>query len=336
MSSPFAGAATGIGSWPGTDVREAAATVVGELARLPHVVELPARGVGADLIGRTSALLVDLDVDANPRGYRLGSRRSAVARRAHDLLRTDLDAFEEARELSGSRAGVVKLQAAGPLTLAAGIELPNGHRVVADPGARRDVAESLAEGLTRHVAEVRRRFAADVVLQLDEPSIAAVLAGTLPGVSRLQPVPPLPAPDALALLDTVSGAVDVPVAVHSCGSPVPWELLRRSSAAAVAVDVSQLAKRDLDGVGELVESGKDLLLGLVPGTAPAAAPTWRELARPAVTLIDRLGFTRAMLRERVGVSPVCGLAGASQSWARAALELTRQIADVFADEPEAL
>ena len=58
-----AGAATGVGSLPGTDVTEAAATVVGELPLLPHLPELPARGVGADMIGRTAALLVDLAVE---------------------------------------------------------------------------------------------------------------------------------------------------------------------------------------------------------------------------------------------------------------------------------
>ena len=60
-------AATGVGSLPGTDVGEAAATVVGELPLLlPHLPELPARGVGADMIGRTAALLVDLAVEVVP------------------------------------------------------------------------------------------------------------------------------------------------------------------------------------------------------------------------------------------------------------------------------
>ena len=54
---------TGVGSWPGTSPREATEIVLAELA-LPHIVELPARGVGADLIGRSAALLVDIAPDA--------------------------------------------------------------------------------------------------------------------------------------------------------------------------------------------------------------------------------------------------------------------------------
>jgi hypothetical protein len=60
------GAATGVGSMPGTDPREAAATIVGELPLLPHLPELPARGVGADMIGRTAGLLVDIAVEVRP------------------------------------------------------------------------------------------------------------------------------------------------------------------------------------------------------------------------------------------------------------------------------
>jgi len=54
---------SGVGSWPGTAPREAAEVVVGELAgALAHIVELPARGVGADMLGRGGALLVDVAI----------------------------------------------------------------------------------------------------------------------------------------------------------------------------------------------------------------------------------------------------------------------------------
>ena len=42
----------------------------------------------------------------------------------------------------------------------------------------------------------------------------------------------------------------------------------------------------------------ELALGLVPTDgARARAATWRELAEPAVTLVDRLGFPRTTLRD---------------------------------------
>ncbi len=61
-----------MGSMPGTDPREIMAVIIGELPDFPHLAELPARGPGADLIGRTASLLVGLPVETTARGWRLG------------------------------------------------------------------------------------------------------------------------------------------------------------------------------------------------------------------------------------------------------------------------
>lgn len=332
------GIATAIGSWPGTDPREAAAIAVGELPGLPHLVELPARGVGADMIGRTSALLVDLLFDTTPRGYRLADRPGATSRRASDLLRTDIDALDEAWEIAGLRGAgrTVKVQAAGPLTLAAEVELRSGHRALTDPGALRDLSASLAEGLVQHVAEVGKRLDADVVVQLDEPDLTAVLNGSLSGASVLNTVRALPEPEALAVLDGVIAAQRVPVLIHTCAAPPALPLLRRSAVAAIGFDMATIATADLDAIGEILDGGQRVVLGLVPTSAPATPASWREIAEPGVRLIDRLGFPRRTLADRVLVSPACGLATAPLAWARRAVALAGEVAKAYSDEPESL
>lgn len=336
---PLAGGiATAVGSWPGTDPREAAATIIGELPDLPHLVELPGRGVGADLIGRVSALLVDMRFDSTTRGYRLAARPGAVSRRARDLLRADLDALEEAWETAGlAGAGrVVKVQSAGPLTLAAEVELPGGHRVLTDSGAVRDLAESLAEGLARHAAEVRRRLGAEVVVQLDEPQLTTVLDGSLRGPSILNTIRALPEPEALHILDTVITAQSGPVLIHSCASRPALTTLGRTAAAGVAIDAATITTADLDALGEILDSGRKLALGLTPTTPPAAPATWRTVAEPGVRLVDRLGFPRRLLAEQILVTPACGLAGAPLAWSRTALSLGRDAARAFAEEPDSI
>ncbi|OBJ05350.1 methionine synthase [Mycobacterium sp. 1465703.0] len=338
FAHPFA-SASGVGSWPGIDAREAAEVVVGELAgALAHIVELPARGVGADVLGRAGALLVDVAIDTVPRGYRLAARPGAVTRRAISLLDEDMDALEEAWEAAGLRnqGRVVKVQAPGPITLAAEIELANGHRAITDPGALRDVAASLAEGVSAHRAMMARRLEAEVVVQFDEPSLSNALGGGLSGVTSLSPVAPIDEAVAGSLLDTCAQTVGGEVLLHCCAPGVPWDLLQRSAFAAVSVDAGALNATDLDGVGEFVESGRTVMLGVVAGSTPSRRLSAERVAAAVVAVTDRLGFARSALRDRIGVTPACGLAAATPQWARTAIELARKAAEMFAEDPDAI
>jgi methionine synthase II (cobalamin-independent) len=331
--------ASGVGSWPGTAPRQAAEVVVGELAgALAHIVELPARGVGADVLGRAGALLIDVAIDTVPRGYRIAARPGAVTRRAVSMLNQDMDALEEAWESAGLRGGerVVKVQAPGPITLAAGLELANGHRAITDSGAVRDLAASLAEGVAAHGAALARRLDTPVAVQFDEPSLPAALAGQLAGVTALSPVAALDEAVAGALLDTCVAAVGAEAVLHSCAPDLPWDLLQRSTVGAVSVDAGTLRAADLDGIAAFVESGRTVMLGVVPGTAPERRLSAEEVATAVVAVTDRLGFGRSALRDRIGVTPACGLADATPQWARTAIGLARKAAEAFADDPDAI
>ncbi len=330
--------ATGIGSWPGTSPRDAAAVIVGELHQLPHLAELPARGVGADIIGRAGALLIDITLDTVPRGYRVAAGRTAVTRRAASLLDEDLDVLEEAWEKAGLRGAgrTVKVQAPGPVTLAAQLELHNGHRALTDAGAVRDLTTSLAEGVAAHRAQLARRLEAAVVVQFDEPLLPAALEGRLTGVTSLTPVHPVDESVAVGLFDECVETVGGEVMLHSCSAGVPWKVLQRTAIHAVSVDVSTLEPADLDGIGEFLETGRTVLLGVVATTAPQSRPSAEEIATAAASVTDRLGFARSVLRERIGITPACGLAGADAGWARRAVELAQKAADVFAEDPDAV
>ncbi|MET7878497.1 methionine synthase [Micromonospora profundi] len=316
-----AGAATGIGSLPGTDIAEAQRVVLGELPALPHLPELPARGPGAELIGRTGGLLAELPVELYAGRWRVAPRPGRDLRRARDLMERDLDQLGEQAE---AYAGLVKVQAGGPLTLAAALELPIGGRLLRDPGAVRDLTGSLAEGLRDHVAAVARRLPrASVLLQLDEPSLPTVLAGRVPTESGLGAYRAVDSADAAALLRTIIEAVGVPTVVHCCAPEVPLELIRSTGAVAVALDLSLIT--ELDPLGEAIDAGLGLLAGAAPTLPPPAgsAPTSAQVADRVRRLWDRLGFPRRQLAEQVVVTPACGLAGASGEYARAVLTACR-------------
>ncbi|WP_435204521.1 methionine synthase [Micromonospora sp. bgisy143] len=325
-----AGAATGIGSLPGTDIAEAQRVVLGELPDLPHLPELPARGPGADLIGRSAGLLVELPVELYAGRWRVAPRPGRDLRRARDLMERDLDQLTEQAE---GYAGPIKVQAGGPFTLAASLELPIGGRLLRDPGAVRDLTGSLAEGLREHVAAVARRLPqASVLLQLDEPSLPTVLAGRVPTESGLGAYRAVESADAAALLRTVVDAVAVPTVVHCCAPDVPLELIRSTGAVAVALDLDLVT--DLDPLGEAIDAGLGLLAGAAPAGPPSAggAPTSGQIAERVRRVWDRLGFPRRQLARQVVVTPACGLAGATPQYARAVLAACRDAGRRFTEE----
>ncbi|RFD25312.1 methionine synthase [Mycobacterium uberis] len=331
--------ASGVGSWPGSSPRPAAEVVVGELAgALAHIVELPCRGVGADMLGRAGALLVDVAIDTVSRGYRIVARPGAVTRKAVSLLDEDMDALEEAWEMAGlrGRGCAVKVQVPGPITLAAGLELANGHRAITDSGAVRDLASSLAEGVAAHRANLARRLDTPVVVQLDEVLLPAALGGSLTGVTMFSPVAPLDETLAATLLDSCVATVGVDVLLHSCAVELPWKFLQRSAISAVSVNINVLQAADLDGIAAFVESGRTVVLGVVPATAPQRPLSVEQVATAIVEVTDQLGFGRSALRDRIGVSPACGLKGATPYWSRTAIELARKAAEAFAQDPDAI
>lgn len=322
--------ATGVGSWPGKDATayaEAVRVVLGELD-VPHVPELPARGATASMTGRALALLEGLAVDLQPAGWRLvgTSGTSGVDhRRTRSLLAQDLDAVEEQAQ---GWEGPFKTQVAGPWTLAATVEKPRGDRVLSDHGARRDLAESLAEGVRGHVRDLRRRVpaASSLVVQVDEPALAAVLGAQVPtasGFGRHRAVHP---PEASALLGTVLSAIAEEGAepwVHSCAPGVPWDLVRGAGATGLVLDLSMLTAGDHDTVAEALEAGTTVALGVVPSVEGGGLTDTRVVER-VQRWLDMLGLDPTV--GSLAVAPTCGLAGASEAWARRATTLTGQVA----------
>lgn len=315
--------ATGIGSLPGQDFGAAVGLVMDELPDLPHLPELPGRGVHAAMTGRGAAIVAELGFDLQPAGWRLTEARGVDHRRARSLLAQDLDALEE--RLQGY-AGPLKVQVAGPWTLAATVEKPRGDKVLSDLGARRDLGQALAEGVRVHLADVRRRVpGARVLLQLDEPALPAVLAGEVPtasGFSRHRGVRP---PEAEEALHGVLAAGDGNAVVHCCAEKVPVGLLRRAGATGISLDLGVLAAGSYEEVAVALDEGARLLLGVVP-THGGRQPTTQGALDRARRFLDMLGFDPGEVADQMVLTPGCGLAGAGASYVRGALRAVREAA----------
>ncbi|MCF8612270.1 vitamin-B12 independent methionine synthase [Gordonia sp. HY285] len=331
------GLGTGIGPMPGADPAEAVRMVSGEtdFAFLP---ELPARGVGADSVGRTGAVLIDMPFEVVHDVYRMTSRSGSVMRRARDFLARDLDAVEAHWDAAGliGTGRLLKVQLCGPFTYGARVELRNGHKVVRDKGARRDVVASMADGLADHVREVERRLGAQVIVQLDEPDVERVLDGSVTPLTRLDPIPPVPAPLIAQRLEEMAAVIGRPMILHGGDRPHS-ELCSMLDSYAVTVDFSHpLPDSEKDQLGVYLDQGGIMLVGVVPPARPLVAPRAEEIAQRMAVLIDEIGLPRTVLRDNVIVTPHTGLAEASPEWAAAALRIASRTSELMAQDPDAL
>ncbi|HEX8082289.1 MAG TPA: methionine synthase [Jatrophihabitans sp.] len=328
MSHPWpAGAVTGIGSLPGADPVEAVRLVLGEVGDLPYLPELPGRGFGADVIARTGALLIDFPVEWQPHGWTVTSSAGRDLARARDHLNRDLDALTE----QAQGVALMKVSVCGPMTLGAALELPNLHKVLTDPGAFRDLAGSLAEGVRSLLSDLGSGLPGTAfVLQVDEPSLPQVLSGQVPTPSGYGTVRSLPRSVAgPALTNLLEVAAPGHRVVHCCAERVPYDLLASSGASAVSVDAGLIIDAHLDAIGELVEAGVSMWLGVFPGTD---APISAEAARSRIQgLWSKLGFDPNLLAAAVVPTPSCGLAGASLPYVRQVMTALTEVGKSLRD-----
>jgi len=322
--------ATGIGSHPGEDAAaydEAVRVVLGELSDggLPYLPELPGRGATASMTGRALALVAGLGADLQPAGWRLTDAVGVDQRRARSLLAQDLDAVEEAAQ---GYSGPFKVQVAGPWTLAATVERPRGDKLLADHGARRDLAQALAEGVRAHVADVRRRLGgvARLVVQVDEPALPAVLAARIPtasGFGKHRAVDLPVASEAIAWLTAAIEDAGAEPWFHSCAGSTPWSMLTGAGAQGLLADVAVL---DAEGVDQLAQALDDeVTVGL--GLSDAASD--KVVVERFERWLDLVGLDPAEVSDRLVISPACGLAGAEPTAAARTLRVLRQAASAL-------
>jgi methionine synthase II (cobalamin-independent) len=313
---------------PGTDVPETMAIVAGEVPDLPFLPELPARGAGADMVGRTAGALLsvaaDFALEAVPSGWCVTGQVGPDMRRARSWLGEDLDRLEEAL---GDSPGYVKVQLCGPWTWAATVEDRAGRRVVRDEGFMADLGSALAHAALAHVAEVSRRLPhRQVVLQIDEPGLPAVVAGSVPTASGWGTWAAVPRPTVADLLAQITAEVPATV-LHSCGGRV-FDVARMAGFTAVSWDATgRVSAAAAEEAAEAYEAGLALLLGLVSPTRPESDD---ELIARFRRWWIRTGLSSTVAHD-ITVTPACGLAGVSPATAREAIDrcakVRRQLAE---------
>ncbi|MEO8221993.1 MAG: hypothetical protein ABI563_14550 [Specibacter sp.] len=349
--------ATALGPWPGTDPVEAAKVSLGLFTspHLPVLVDLPARGVGSDPVGRTAALLVELPVDVQPYGWRFVDRAGQDLRRATSALSTDINVLADVAGAGGIHPDDLKIHVMGPLSLAASIHLHYGERALRDYGARRDVAQSLAAGLALHAEKLKAAVpGAALTLQIDEPEIAPALAGTIPTASGYRTLRSIPASElrntwtafvgaareagftqvAINLAPAAQSLAGNGIAESQAAETASWrkalEIALDCGIDAVALPLKNLDTGHWEQLAGAIESGLGVWAGTVPASAGQLPPSYSALVERVTRPWQGLGLAGSLLNQ-LRLTPEGGLAHLTPPEARAVLGRTLEVADALSE-----
>ena len=300
-----------LGPMPGTSVAEAADIIISE-TDLPAIPQLPDRGLGSDAVGRTASMLEAINIDRGPRSWRMTARPQLLTRRTWDRLERDLD---EVQGVWGETVSHIKVQALGPWSLAASIELSDGHRVFTDSSAFAELSDALLYGLRTHAHDVASRFHGEVHVQLDEPLLADIIAGRIPGTTDFDSIPAVP--EEVVLESLLAFEADY---VHA--API-WSVARAAKTFLVDSRFRQQLStpQHYDGLGEHLSAGYRIGLG-IPGKDA------REEAIALASHLDRIGMPRELLVDHFDVFPSAASASSLRSVTETADILVRDAGDL--------
>lgn len=321
---------------------------------LPELAALPGRGVGSDPVGRTAAMLVEMPVDIQPYGWRFADRPGLDQRRAVSAMSTDINVLADVVGAAGEVPAGCKVHLTGPVSLAAAIHLHYGERALRDHGARRDIAQSLAAGLVLHAEKVQAAVPGSALtLQIDEPAIAAALAGTIPTASGYRSLRAIGVSELRhtwsTLVEAARSAGFTAVALNLARTPDPaGELLEEragqeaaawrtalqtaleSGVDAVALPLHSLDTGHWEQLAGAVESGLGVWAGTVPAEEGQAPPSYSVLLERIMRPWRGLGLAHSLLNQ-LRITPEGDLARVSPQQARAVLGRALEIADALGE-----
>lgn len=294
------------GVWPGEDPRQGASAAFDELAAGYPAIPLtgaPAQGGARWAVDGTGAavrLLAELPVDLGSFGWRLSRGEGRDQRAEESRFGRTLDALGEYGEGYGGRT---LLTLPGPWTLVRALSLPNGTPALGDRGAVRDVVQDYAAGITAELDRCERLLGARPRVRLWEPTLDAILTGTVPTVSGFRTLPALAEQSVGAALasflrrtgpDTILGVPELGHVRIGGKAVAHRRLLADAGVAALSVPLGSLGTRGWEEVAEAVDAGAEVWLRLPAraGERPSEVNRWvSALAEPW----GRIGMSRSTL-----------------------------------------
>ena len=328
--------ATGIGSMPHSDTRQAMSVMFQNFSTLPYWPQLPKRdfrenmyaqfseqlvGVKLDLPQELISVIIDNDTMAQVEAFYARYLEDNA-----DLFAVGQDYAAGLYAMRDNRAALknarwIKGQITGPISFGLKVVDQNLKPMLYD--------DSLRDVLVKHLArkaQWHEKFLSDLgtpITFVDEPSLALIGASVV-ALNR---------DEVIRDLEEVYSSIHGLKGTHCCGN-TDWSLLMATSVDIISFDALNYAENlalFADDVKQFLNRGGALAWGIVPTVeeeiASATADGLVARLESAMDLLVKKGIDRDLLYERALITPACGLGTVSMQAAERAFALTREVSE---------
>lgn len=252
---------------------------------------------------------------------------SDVAAGLHALLKRVGSGHSSSSSTSASGQFSVKCQTAGPVTFAMMLKDENDRPVFFDENLRDVAIKNIA---MKSVWQIKAFGGACRTIFLDEPYLSAY-GSAFTALSREDVVGTLR--EAFAEVRRLAPDGGISIGTHCCGN-TDWSLLVEGGADIISFDSHGFAESlalSADSIKTFLARGGRLAWGAVPTSAELLAAetpqTLKARLDAAVSLLVSKGLDEKLLRERMLITPACGLGSLDEKTAQLALEYTQILAE---------
>jgi methionine synthase II (cobalamin-independent) len=328
--------ATGVGSMPHLETRDALRVMFQNFPTLPYWPQLPKRDFRENMYAQFSAALPGAQIDLVHERLDLIKDDTLMAQIEAFYARylaDDPDLFALAPEYAAglyalrdqraelTHARWIKGQVTGPISFGLKVVDQTMKPMLYDDTLR----DVLVKHVTRH-AQWQEKFLGALgtpIVFVDEPSLALIGASVV-ALNR---------EDVIRDLEEIFSSLHCITGTHCCGN-TDWAMLLQTSVNIISFDAYNYAENlalFADDVKRFLDRGGALAWGIVPTVEEQIASETPEslVARldAAINLLVKKGIDRDLLFARALITPACGLGPVSPEAAERAFALARQVSE---------
>jgi methionine synthase II (cobalamin-independent) len=313
------GLATGVGSLPYQDADGALDLIFKYVPNIPFWPQLPQRNIREGMIAQFSENIPCLKVNDSGVYFDPECKEESLERFYSKAIAEDLDYFKISdtyasglykfyEKLKGSNlqeVEFIKLQVTGPFTFAAGLNNESGVSLLHDKVMMQVISTALKMKASWQVNKFKE-FGKKMILFIDEPYLGCFGSAYTP-INR-ETV-------ASGLLEFTEGlrSKDVLMGIHCCGN-TDWSIFTEAKGIDVinfdAFDFQDKFVLYADSIRSFLERGGIICWGIVPTqnfTGEEDISLLIRKMREGVGALAKKGIDEKMLKDRLIISPACGL-----------------------------